>query len=125
MNIKCGMMLRALELDVFIGCIDSEREKKQTISLDIRLHFPEPLSACTTDELTDTICYDTLIRQIKATLGERHFNLIEYLGCEIYQMIKKNVSAATSVNICITKKPPISGLTGGAAFFYGDGDIAW
>ena len=118
-------MLRALELNVFLGWLDTERENRQAVSLDIHLQFSQPPLACASDNLSDTVCYDSLITEIKNHLGTRHFRLLEHLGCEIYQVIKQNLAASTSVNICITKKPAITDLNGGAAFYYGDGDVAW
>ena len=118
--ISSSIQLNALKLDVFLGWPDAERMQQQTIFVDVHLRFPLPPKACISDDLQDTFCYDTLVKQIKTHLGHRHFRLLEYLGQDIYQCIKQNLQNDILVKIHLTKQPAIENLTGGVTFFYGD-----
>lgn len=117
-----SMALYQLELAVFLGWPDSERLTQQTILLDIKIEFATPPLACVTDNLVDTVCYDTLVNNLKSMITTRHFRLVEYLGQEIYDFLKKNFSN-NLISLRIHKKPPIIDLLGGVTFCYGD--MAW
>src|SRR5687768_4437996 len=109
-----SLTLQGLAFDVFLGWPDKEREQKQSILLDIELCFNHPPRACSTDDLADTHCYDELVSNIKQHLRERSFRLIEHLGKELYQYIRHEFTPHdASLNIRITKKPPIPNLMGG------------
>jgi dihydroneopterin aldolase len=76
--------------------------------------------ACTTDQLSDTYCYDTLVNTIKTSVATRNFRLLEHLGREIHQTVKNSLASDIKVSIRITKKPAILNLTGGVTFCYSD-----
>lgn len=117
---KNRLTLHQLVLSLHLGWQQEERAHPQSVWVDIELYFDDEIHACHTDQLTDTICYDTLVTTLKDHLIHREFFLIEHLTFEIYQIVKKNVSQKTGVNICVTKKPKIEGLLGGVSFIYGD-----
>ena len=117
--------LQGLELPVHLGWPHAERLVKQIVRLDIQLAFKEPPKGCITDNLEDTQCYDTLISQLKETILTKKFRLIEYLGHEIYQTLKKALSTDTQVSLRVTKQTAIPNLTGGVTFYYGDENNAW
>jgi len=117
--VKAEINLQQLELSVRLGWPEEEREIPQTIWLDIQIKFFDAPSACKSDNLADTFCYDELIKKIKTEIHAREFRLIEYLGQEIYRVIKQ-VVGNHSVNIRIHKKPLIENLTGGVNFCFGD-----
>lgn len=120
-KMNSSLHLKGLALDVHLGWPQAEREKTQAIILDIKLHFLQPPRACSTDDLEDTHCYDTLVQNIRHYLNQREFRLIEHLGKELYQFIKLQFSKQeASLTIRITKKPTISNLNGGVSFCYGD-----
>jgi len=111
--------LNGLMLPVSLGWPTDERINKQMIWLDITLHFPSEPLGCITDLLDDTICYDALTQHIQEKIADKHFRLIEFLAKELYQIIK-NYLPNISIDICVTKKPNIKGLTNGVSFYYGD-----
>lgn len=120
MTQAASILIQGLELKINLGWTPDEQAKVQTIMLNITLAFLEPLPACLSDNLDDTICYDQLIRKIKSALAAKHFRLIEHVGFEVYQLIKNTIPIQTHVTTQITKKPKIEGLTGGVTFSYGD-----
>jgi len=114
-----SLHLNALELSVNLGWPQGERKKTQIVTLDVSLFFPTPPLGCTTDQLTDTYCYATLIDAIKKGVAQRDFRLLEHLGHEIHRIITDSVPPDVGVHISVTKKPAILNLTGGVTFCYG------
>lgn len=120
-TIATSLFIRQLELNVNLGWTDEERSQKQTITIDIKIRFKKPPKACTTDNLADTFCYDTLIKEINNYVDPREFRLIEHLGHEVYQLAKNNVKNEALISIIVNKKPAwIENLKGGASFYFGE-----
>lgn len=115
-----SITLNHLELSVNLGWPQDERIKPQIVTLDVVIHFSKTPLGCTTDQLTDTYCYHTLINTIKNSLEQRHFRLIEHLGFELYQTIKKSLANDARIQLHLTKKPAILNLMGGVTFSFGD-----
>lgn len=120
MNHKSYLLVKNLELQVFLGCFPEERAKKQSVSVEIKIHFPESPVASVTDNIEDTFCYDKLIVALKNHIEPRQFNLLEFLGREIYQFVKVTLANDAFVSVTVTKMPDISGLKDGVAFYFGD-----
>jgi dihydroneopterin aldolase len=118
--IESNIFLQGLELDIFLGWPDEERRQKQKVSVDIKIHYDEPPLACTTDNLEDTTCYDSLINTIKENILHREFHLLEYLGREIYLLVKNILRNDALISIWINKKHPFENIANGITFFYGD-----
>ena len=120
-KLTSSLFLQGLEFDVHLGWPDEERKQQQKVLLDIELRFLHPPRACSTDDLADTHCYDQLAKNIMQHLSKREFRLMEHLGKELYQYIKHQFhKQEVSLNIRITKRPPIANLRGGVSFCYGD-----
>lgn len=120
MNHNSHLLLKNLELNVFLGCYPEERSQKQVVVAEIKIEFPESPVASVSDNIEDTFCYDKLIVALKNHLEPRQFNLLEFLGREIYQFVKKTLSDDSFVSVTVTKRPNIPGLRDGVAFYFGD-----
>jgi 7,8-dihydroneopterin aldolase/epimerase/oxygenase len=114
------LMINELKLPVHLGWEDIERVTAQMVSVDLCFFYQKPIAATTTDTLTDTFCYQTLIQHLKQQVHQRHFKLIEYLAHELYVIIKKTVVADYLLTVKVTKWPAISNLAGGVSFSCGD-----
>ncbi len=114
-----SIQLNGLELSVNLGWPQGERKKTQIVTLTVIIYFPTEPVGCTTDQLSDTHCYDSLIKSIKNGLADRDFRLLEHLGYEIHRIISDNLPADFNIHISLTKKPAILNLTGGVTFSYG------
>jgi 7,8-dihydroneopterin aldolase/epimerase/oxygenase len=114
------LYINKLTLDVHLGWPDAEREKTQPVYLDMIINFNQLTNACSSDDLQDTICYQTLITQLRAHLQQSSYRLIEHLGYVIYHFTKKSLPTTCSLQIVITKYPNIAGLLQGVSFSYGD-----
>lgn len=112
--------LNGLILSVFLGWEDSERQREQTIELDIEIHFTAPPRACVTDKLADTFCYSKIADTLHEKIAHHAFHLIEHTAFHIYELIKTQVPDDAMVLIHLRKLPRICGLTKGVRFTYGD-----
>ncbi len=101
-----SLSLHELECEVHLGWPDNERRKKQTIRIDIDIYHFDPPTACETNELSDTTCYDAMIQSIQAFLDEREFKLIENLSKTLHQHIKQQFSKPVFVTVNIKKQLP-------------------
>ena len=104
------LFIRELELSVHLGWPVDERQREQIVLLDLDFYFPAELAACFTDDLNDTICYSTLIKEIRTHLHDKKFHLIEHLTHDIYQFIKKQLPAEIKIEVRVSKHPRIQGL---------------
>lgn len=123
MNITSRLVLSQLELPIYLGWTETERSQQQAVFIDIYIQFSEPPLACKTDQLSDTYCYDALIKLVKAKIITRTFCLVEHVAYEIYHVVKHYLGSDKHVLINIIKKPPIENLTGGISFHYGDKEV--
>ncbi|WP_266234288.1 dihydroneopterin aldolase [Rickettsia rhipicephali] len=87
-----------------------------------------PPLATVTDNINDTVCYAEIVRLVQKLSQENHFNLIEYLAVQIYDIIYQNFIESKLekifLNVTVTKlKSSVSGVHGGVSFSYsGKGD---
>lgn len=116
----CSLLVRDIELAVHLGWKDDEQSQKQTVLLDIDIQFPQPPKACVSDDLQDTVCYFSLIEEIRNKITIKTFRLIEHLSCEIYRLIKPQLPDKSKLIIRVTKRPKIEGFSGTSQFSYGD-----
>lgn len=122
MAIASALFLQHLELEVRLGHSPEERQQKQKIALDITIRFQQPPTACDTDNLPDTNCYDLLVKSLDMVTKSREFHLIEHLAKSLYDHIKPQFTDAIQLSICIKKDSSfyIKNLKGGVSFHYGD-----
>jgi len=106
------LSLHRLELPVLLGWPEEERSEKQIVFVDIHFAFTQPPLAFKTDELNDTICYQTLIHEIQTFVHNKSFRLVEFFCNELHQFIKSKHPAA-NLSIIVKKYPPIAELTEG------------
>jgi dihydroneopterin aldolase len=109
-------------LDVNLGWLPDERQRKQHVSIELQLRFATPPRGCDTDELADTWCYDTLAVKLRDFLSPRHFRLLEHLTAASYHCLRTELPADAKLLISITKTPQLTDFTeaASATFSYGD-----
>ena len=83
-----------------IGVYDWERERKQTLILDLEISVPERTG--TSDDIGDTIHYGDVCEVVRRSLAEQDFLLLETLAEHIAQLIL-NDFGAVKVRIRIVK----------------------
>ena len=108
------LILNDIRFAIRLGWIPEEQAVPQTVRWDIVLRF-EHNPSVQSDELTQTVCYASLIAGLKQHLQAQTFKLIEHACYEAYGYIKQ--FAAVPLCIRLTKlHPPVEELHGGAAY---------
>ncbi len=117
----CELELRDLVLGIHLGCTEDERRRPQDVSFSIFFRFLKQPSACQTDRLEDTICYARVRDLLEQETRDREFQLIEYLGQEIFRRLKGAFGDEALICLQVHKlKPPVLNLRGGSLFRIGD-----
>jgi dihydroneopterin aldolase len=83
------ILIEGLELEAFIGVYAHEQEQRQTIRVDLEAEVEEE-SSVTTDNLTETLDYHHLVRQIRERLEKERYQLVERLAGEIAEVALKS-----------------------------------
>ncbi len=81
--------IKNLRLKTIIGIYDFEQKIMRDIIINASLHIKNELSL-TTDDINDTIDYDTIVEDITKIVTQNKFNLIEKLANEVLKSILKN-----------------------------------
>ena len=81
------IFLSGLEIETIIGVYDWERQRKQTIVLDIEMAFDIKKSA-QTDNIADTLDYKAVTQRIVAFVENSEFFLVEKLIEEIATLLR-------------------------------------
>jgi FolB domain-containing protein len=109
------LKIDGLRLQVHLGCTELERNVKQTVTVNIEMYFNSLPIAVKSDNLTDTICFDGIIRKVQDTICKKRYNLIEHMGDNIFEIIKKE-APDVFVKVIVGKAPKIEGFSGNVAF---------
>lgn len=96
------ILINGLELPVQIGVPDEERESWQTLRADIELELKGRVEAFR-DEISATVDYDAVAKEVRHLAAERPRNLIETLAGEIAQHLLGKIQVG-SVVITIRKR---------------------
>lgn len=107
-----------------LGYYDTERAKRQPISVTFRFYFPQT-PECFGNDFGKFIDYQKIIEILDVMVREREYRLIEFLTHEIYNMIRdyldRHDAADVKVWISLNKlKPDVPLMQGGAKYIYSD-----
>ena len=111
---KMTLKLNGIEVACVIGECPDERERLQTLRVDVELAIPD--RAAETDELSDTVDYAALADRIRAALIAAKCRMIERAAKIVHDVCVSDarVSAATAT---VTKSGAIPGLESAAAVY--------
>lgn len=119
-------MLNALVLDelvlwLHLGCTVEERAMTQEVRVSVEFRFHETPAGATSDRLEDTVCYARVSSAIQEHCGAKHFNLIERIGREVYEVARAVSGPGVDIGVSIHKvRPPVQAIRGGTRFRCGD-----
>lgn len=103
-----------------LGCEKEERVTLQPVEIDLTFFFPEPPEASVKDSGIFA-CYDKISQSVRALCEKREFRLIEYLGMEIYRIVRGQVTPDICIAVKATKcSLPVAFILGGASFSHCD-----
>jgi dihydroneopterin aldolase len=95
------IFLQDFRIELLIGIYEWERKMPQTVQLDLEIGLPSS-RAGETDKIDDTIDYGAVVARIRASIAERHFDLLEALAEHIAGLIRHEFGAPW-VRVSITK----------------------
>lgn len=105
------LCLSEFKLPVYLGWGDAEREETQVVTFDIRIDFASLPSACDSDVLSGTLCYDQLTQGIREHVEGQTFRLIEHLAQTVFHLIRSQCQDGDQIELVVSKVPPIEGLS--------------
>ena len=106
-----------------LGWGEEEKHHPQQVSITLEFTFCAPPLGVTTDQLSDTLCYASIVEHVQHLVHKKRFNLIEHLAGCIYTVICTLVAEGNiplsllKVTVC-KMAPPIPGIHGGVSFTY-------
>jgi 7,8-dihydroneopterin aldolase/epimerase/oxygenase len=86
------IFLHEMRVDTVIGVHGWERLRPQTLELNIEIGLPNA-KAGETDQIGDTIDYETVERRIRDDLATQHLTLLETLAEHVASMILHDLGA--------------------------------
>ncbi len=97
------IIISEFEVNCSVGCTSKERRRRQKIVLDIHLYTPLS-KAGETDNITNTIDYQSVIEALKELITSRSFSLIETIAEHAAKMLLAKFPI-NHAEIRITKRP--------------------
>lgn len=107
------IIIDGLKANCVIGIKPAERLKPQEVIIDLRLSL-DLSKASDSDDIEDTVDYDTLAGEITKFVENSRFKLLEKLAYEVAQFAKEH-SSADEVRIKIKKPSALKGARYAAA----------
>jgi D-erythro-7,8-dihydroneopterin triphosphate epimerase len=82
--------IKNLRLRTIIGIFDYEREHKQDIVINLKIHFDDS-KASSTDNIDDTVDYKKITKKIIAEVEKSEFFLLEKLSDFVLDIIMEDL----------------------------------
>ena len=116
-----SLSLRRLTYSLGIGVTEAERSIPQPVSVSIEMRFATLPKACKSRTLEESVDYASIARVVAGVAEDVTYELIETLGHDIFQAVKKCLPEGVLVGVTIDKeRAPIPELRDGAVFFIAD-----
>jgi len=96
------IFVEALSLEAKIGCSAAERSQTQRIELDIKICADCGQSAKTLS-LSDTVCYDKVVEDVRELVRSREWVLVEELAEAACSLILSSQPKAQEVCVQVRK----------------------
>ena len=108
------LKLNGIEVACVIGERPDERDRLQTLRVDVRLEIPD--RAAETDELGDTVDYAALAERIRAALVAAKCRMIERAAKIVHDVCVKE-PLVSSAEASVTKSGAVPGLESAASVY--------
>ena len=79
------IFIREFRVDAWVGVYDWEKQRAQTLEMDIEIGLP-PM-ARRTENIQDTVNYGEVVERVRKELAERKFRLLEALAEHVCAVI--------------------------------------
>jgi dihydroneopterin aldolase len=99
-----ALLIRGLRLDARVGVTDAERQKPQTVRMDIaiRADLSQP---ATSDDLGDTIDYSAAVATVADAVRATECRLLEHLASHVATRVSY-MHGVLGVTVEVSKEPP-------------------
>lgn len=104
------IFVKGLELDMFIGVLDAEKEAKQRVMVSVELTV-EPNTNWHADNITDVVSYADVIERIQIIAEHGHVGLVETFAEMIIEACFDDASVS-AVQVSVEKPDIISNAKG-------------
>lgn len=94
--------LHNLRIDCIVGIYPHEREKAQSVFLDLEIDY-DFAAAALSDAIPDAVDYDLVVRMVTDLLQSRRFQLLEAMAEAVTAMLLEAVPAIDCVRLEIRK----------------------
>lgn len=96
------IFLKNLIVEISIGVYDYEKQKKQTVVIDVDLYVSLSKTTPKEDKLEEVLNYEWIRNVILERIFEKHINLLETLCDDIAQVLLES-HFAQAVRVSVTK----------------------
>lgn len=97
-----SIMVQDLEITMFIGVEDVEKQNKQRVIVNIDLEIDET-SKPKSDNINEVICYAGLVENVKSLATQKHYELVETFTHDIASMCLASGEQAQQVTVSVQK----------------------
>jgi len=98
------LCIPGLRLWLSLGCSEEERKTLQPVDVDIKIQFMQDLPGFYSDEISEVICYHTLVKNLVASIQDQSFHLIEFATTQIFESVVNQLRGIDAVvEIVLTK----------------------
>ena len=94
--------LHNLRIDCIVGIYPHEREREQTVFLNLELDY-DFAPAAASDAIADAVDYDQVVRMVTELIQSRRFQLIEAMAEAVAAMLLERVPVIDCVRLEIRK----------------------
>ncbi|HFC8518091.1 dihydroneopterin aldolase [Neisseria weaveri] len=94
------IFLHGMKADTLIGVYDWERERMQTLILDLDIGVPK--TSALSDNIEDTVHYGDVCEAVRRSMKEQQFLLLEALAEHIAELVFEDFNALW-IRVRITK----------------------
>ena len=101
------IQIKQLHAPAIIGVHDFEKKAPQDLFIDIALDVDVKM-ALDSDDLADTVDYDSLCREITEFVADSRFDLLEALANTLMKKIFSFSAKIRAIDLCIHKPDAIS-----------------
>ncbi|MBQ8498891.1 dihydroneopterin aldolase [Chlamydia sp.] len=103
---------------VSLGVSEQERHYEQPVLVSLSLFFKKEPKACSTDQLSDSVCYASLASLIEKTVTNNPCALIERLAKVLLEKIEEAlVDQVCRIDVRVSKeRPPVPDLLSPVSF---------
>ena len=112
------LRLDGIEANCIIGDLPDERERLQSLRVDVELEIAD--TSARTDALADTVDYAALVERVRAALVGAQCHLIERAAKIVHDTCRAD-ARVTAVRVTVTKTGRVPGLASASATFESEG----